>query len=66
MLAYGGINLDQAAFLQLLDVHSDGSVAEIQLLGNFIEIEGLIGGEQLQNLNPDLRAECFEDINPAH
>ncbi|MNY80205.1 hypothetical protein D3C86_2211470 [compost metagenome] len=66
MLAYRGIDLNQAAFLQLLDMHRDGSITEIQLLGNFIQVKGLIGGEQLQNLNPDLGAERFEDINPAH
>ncbi|MNC23416.1 hypothetical protein D3C75_714430 [compost metagenome] len=66
MLAYGGIDLDQSAFLQLLDVHGDGSITEIQLLGNFIKIEGLISGKQLQNLDSDLGAESFEDIYSAH
>ncbi|MNN98433.1 hypothetical protein D3C81_2178250 [compost metagenome] len=66
MFPYRGIDFNEAAFFQLFDVHGDGAIAEIQLLGNFIQVECLIGGEQLQNLNPDLGAECLEDLNATH
>ncbi|MNE82368.1 hypothetical protein D3C80_1790880 [compost metagenome] len=66
VLADRGINFNKAAFLKLLDVHCDGAVAEVQLLGNFIQVKGLIAGEQLQNLNPDFRAQRFENFDSTH
>lgn len=66
MFAYRSINFDQAAFFQLLDMHRDGAIAEIQLLGDFIQVKCLIGGKQLKDLDANLGAQCLENINATH
>ncbi|MNW15733.1 hypothetical protein D3C71_2143270 [compost metagenome] len=61
-----GVDFDQPALLQLLNMHGDGAIAQIKPFGDFVQIQFLVGCEHFKNLYANLRTERFKDVDSAH